>query len=395
MVNHKSYSLFIKGDMWNNYLFLYAVLLCFISSSPIFAAENNRVEKPSVIANEINREEVIGIMEKVADWQIHNFGINKKGHELDWTNATLYIGMMELAKLNEEEKYLNWLTDIGKRYLWQPNKRMYMADDIVVSQMYLDMYRRTGDKRMLNPTMARTEWVVNHPSINSLCLNYTKFETLERWSWCDALFMAPPVYVMMFNITGDAKYLIFMDREFKATYDYLYDKEEKLFYRDCNFFDKSEANGEKVFWGRGNGWVLGGLVRILQELPEGSDYRKFYEDLFVEMSERVVELQGADGYWRASMLDPNSYPNPETSSSGFFVYALAYGLSSGLLDKDKYMTPLIRGWDALTKAVYPDGKLGWVQPAGEDPRQTTRDMTDVFGVGAFLLAGSEVCKLNH
>jgi rhamnogalacturonyl hydrolase YesR len=243
--------------------------------------------------------------------------------------------------------------------------------------------------------MARTDWVVSHPSTNSLCLNYANYETLERWSWCDALFMAPPVYAKMYSITGHSKYLIFMDSEFRATYDYLYDKEEKLFYRDCNFFDKREANGEKIFWGRGNGWVMGGLVKVLQELPGDSNFRQFYEDLFVEMCGRIIKLQGEDGYWHASMLDPESYPSPETSSSGFFVYALAYGVNSGLLDKEKFMPHVNKGWDALVRAVYPDGKLGWVQPVGQDPKHTTQEMTDVYGVGAFLMAGSEVYKLEE
>ena len=334
---------------------------------------------------------VLAIMERVADWQIANQS-QVTHHDLDWTNAALYIGMAELASLAKDPKYERWLLNIGGKYRWQPNYDMYLADDIAVSQMYLDMYRRAGDKRLLDPTQARTEWVVRHPSASSLLYNGKDRSTLERWSWCDALFMAPPVYAQMYSITRDRKYLKFMDKEYKATYDFLYDKREKLFFRDHNYFDKREANGQKIFWGRGNGWVMGGLVKILKELPKGTRSRKFYEALLVEMSGRVAGLQDPDGYWHASLLDPETYPNPETSGSGFFVYALAYGINSRLLDKDKFMPVVLKGWEALQKAVFPDGKLGWVQPIGSNPRQTTKDMTEVYGVGAFLLAGSEVYR---
>jgi rhamnogalacturonyl hydrolase YesR len=185
-----------------------------------------------------------------------------------------------------------------------------------------------------------------------------------------------------------------MDGEFRATYDYLYDKEQMLFFRDCNYFSKRESNGQKVFWGRGNGWVMGGLTKILKELPADSHFRKFYATLYTEMSSKIASLQDQQGYWHASMLDQKSYPNPETSSSGFFVYALAYGINSGLLDKEKYMPIVKKGWDALVDAVFPDGKLGWVQPIGENPRSTTKEMTEVYGIGSFLLAGSEVYKLK-
>jgi unsaturated rhamnogalacturonyl hydrolase len=351
-----------------------------------------RTWEPGRFTSSVNKVQVLKIMEHVADWQLANQG-QVKYPDLDWTNAALYRGLIELASLSENSKYNQWLLALGWKYQWQPFYNMYMADDIAVSQFYLDMYKKMGDKRMLDPTMARTEWVVKHPSNSSLHIDYTNYLTLERWSWCDALFMAPPVYAQMYSITKESSFLEFMDKEYKATYNLLYDKEEKLFFRDWTFFNKKESNGKKVFWGRGNGWVMGGLVKILKELPESVPSRKFYGGLLVEMSERVSGLQDKDGYWHASLLDPGSYPNPETSCSGFFVYALAYGINSGLLDKEKYLPVVLRGWKALEKAVFPDGKLGWVQPVAQDPMETTIEMTEVYGVGAFLLAASEIYKL--
>ena len=182
------------------------------------------------------------------------------------------------------------------------------------------------------------------------------------------------------------KYIEFMNREYKATYDYLFDKEEELFYRDHRYFKQKEANGKKVFWGRGNGWVLGGLCEILQTLPRNNMHRQFYQDLFITLSNRIVRLQGKDGYWHASLLDPDSYPSPETSATGFIVYALAYGVNEGLLDKTVMIPAIEKGWKALVKAVEKDGKLGYVQPIGADPKKVTREMTEVYGAGAFLLS---------
>ena len=183
------------------------------------------------------------------------------------------------------------------------------------------------------------------------------------------------------------------DREYKATYEYLYDKEARLFYRDWRYFDDREDNGEKVFWGRGNGWVLAGLAELLQILPETNAYRDFYEDLFVDLASRLAGFQSPDGYWHASLLDPASYPSPETSATGFIVYGLAYGVNAGLLDAKAYTPVILKGWKALTDAVEPDGKLGWVQPIGADPRKVTREMTEVYGVGAFLAAGVQIYRM--
>ena len=325
------------------------------------------------------------VMEAVADWQIEHFD-KVKHHPLAWTNGTLYKGMMEWAKIAKDDQYTDWLYQIGKKHGWQPHYRMYHADDVVVCQMYLEMYRQKKDNRLLAPTQARLEYVMHHPSPASLLIEESK----DRWSWCDALFMAPPVYAQLAELTGEERYLEFMHKEFKATYDFLYDKESHLFYRDHRYFfhKKQEQNGEKIFWGRGNGWVVGGLVSLLKELPQDSKYRPFYEQLFKEMIQKIASCQEKSGFWHASLLDPKSYPYPETSASGFFCYAIAYGINAGLIDKEKYLPIVTKGWKALVSAVYADGKLGWVQPIGKDPKSVDATMTEVYGVGAFLLAGT-------
>ncbi|MGA9118510.1 MAG: glycoside hydrolase family 88 protein [Bacteroidota bacterium] len=334
------------------------------------------------------------VMAGVADWEIahHDTVIH---HDLDWTNGALYAGMMAWARMAGDDKYLNWLRQIGTRNNWEPGPDIYNADDQCVSQMYLDMYRINGDRRIIAPTLARIDWVLAHPSTSTMMLDYNDHSTLERWSWCDALFMAPPVYARLASITGEKKYVDAMAKEYQATYDLLYDREEHLFYRDHRYFQQRESNGRKVFWARGNGWVMGGLVSLLKELPRDNGHRAFYLSLFREMAERVASLQSEDGYWHASLLDSESYPNPETSGTAFFCYALAYGINAGLLEREIYLPHVKRAWRGLVEAVDADGKLGWVQPIGADPKKVERSMTEVYGAGAFLLAGSEVIGLSE
>jgi unsaturated rhamnogalacturonyl hydrolase len=113
------------------------------------------------------------------------------------------------------------------------------------------------------------------------------------------------------------------------------------------------------------------------------------------MSARLVQLQQPDGLWRSSLLDPAAYPGGETSGSGFDCYAMAWGLNQGILDRATYLGPVQKAWTALTTVVSPEGRVGWVQPIGADPRRDfSADSWEVYGTGAFLLAGSEVLKLK-
>lgn len=361
-----------------------------------FACNTAALAGNPVRQGEYDKKQVIEIASKVADWQIETFkdNIYGKNEPKGWIAGAFYMGLFDFAELTNNPGYFDWLIKLFNRNYWQVADRMYHADDVCVSQTYIDLYTKFGEKKMLLPTLARIDWVVNNPSDGEMEIDYSRPSTYERWSWCDALFMAPAVYSRLYTLTGNKKYMIFADSEFKTTCDFLFDKKESLFYRDSRYFNQREANGEKVFWGRGNGWVMGGLSELLKTLPAGDrEYRPFYEGLFRQISTRLLKLQSPDGYWHASLLDPESFPSPETSATGFIVYGLAYGINQGYLPKEEFLPAVMKGWKALTSAVEENGKLGWVQPVGADPRKTTREMTELYGSGAFLMAACEIYKL--
>lgn len=347
-----------------------------------------------------NKKQVYLTMKSVADWQVDNFEQQvKKGSGYKnshaywaWTNGALYVGMYEWSTISKDAKYIDFLENIAKKVNYEPGPNEFHADDICVGQLYFRLYERDKDPIMIKPTLERMDMVLANRPIGNL--DFSRPGNQNRWSWCDALFMAPAVYVSASRVTKDMKYIKFMNEEFRATYDTLYNKNEKLFFRDTSYKNRKEANGKNVFWGRGNGWVIGGLCQILEKMPVNYPDRPFYENLFKEMMSGIVQRQDPKGNWHASMLDPESYPNPETSASAFFTYGLAWGINHGLLPEKEYKPFALKAWNSLCQAVHPDGKLGFIQPIGADPKNVTFDMTEVYGVGAFLLAGSEMYKMK-
>jgi rhamnogalacturonyl hydrolase YesR len=111
------------------------------------------------------------------------------------------------------------------------------------------------------------------------------------------------------------------------------------------------------------------------------------------MAAKILKVQHADGLWRASLLDPDSYPRRETSGSSFYTYALTWGINHGYLDRAATEPAVLRAWAGLVACVDPDGKLTHVQPIGADPKTFDETATEIYGVGAFLLAGSEIYRL--
>lgn len=363
-----------------------------IISSSAFSQE--QAAKP--FKDDINKSDIKNILKAVADWQIKTPLAHSPA---DWTNGALYAGMVEWAGISGDDAYYTWLKGMAEKNSWSYNVssnplRRYFADDYCVGQVYIELYRKYKDKKMIESMRTYLDKILKDPATGSLEFKNTdKYWSIQRWSWCDALFMGPTVWAKMANVTGRKKYLNFMYQEYKATSDYLYDKAEFLYYRDSRYFTKKEANGTKVFWGRGNGWVFAGLPIIIRELPSKFVHKDYFVTIYKEMAAKILSLQSEDGYWHASLYDPASYPNPEMSATAFFVYGMAWGVNNGYLDKEKYLPAIIKGWKSMVASVWPDGKVGFIQPVGADPKSVTREMTEVYGVGGFLMAGTEITRL--
>ena len=174
---------------------------------------------------------------------------------------------------------------------------------------------------------------------------------------------------------------------------FYYDTAEHLFFRDETFFKIREPNGAKIFWSRGNGWVIGGLVRVLQYLPKNDPYRPKYECQLREMLTRVKEIQGKDGLWGAGILDRDTHKQAETSGSAFFIYGMAYAMNEGIVEKEAFMPSVEKAWNAICKYVNLDGRFIGTQPIGDSPVKYDEKYTMPYGVGAFLLAAGEMYKL--
>jgi rhamnogalacturonyl hydrolase YesR len=319
-------------------------------------------------------------MRKVGDWQMKK---SRADFNQDWTYAALYAGYMAASKALPDPRYEKAMLDMGNEFDWKLGPRLAHADDQAIGQTYLELYKDYHQPGMILPTEKQFDELMKMPD------NPNK----PVWWWCDALFMAPPVWVRLYSATGNRAYLNYMDHEWWITSNLLYDPQEHLYFRDATYLHKHEPNGRKLFWSRGNGWVMAGLARVLDEMPKDYPTRQKYVDQFQQMAARVASIQSPDGLWRPGLLDPDAYPLPEVSGSGFFVYALAWGVDRGILVRAIYLPVVKKGWAGLVSHVYIDGRLGCIQPIGAAPGQYQVASSYVYGVGAFLLAGSEVDRL--
>jgi unsaturated rhamnogalacturonyl hydrolase len=348
---------------------------------------------------------ILPLLEKCADAQLD---LMAGKTPIDWTAATFEIALARLSHVSSNPKYQAAEEHIADTRKWAVNagrNRRFFADDQAVGQMYIDLAVTKGDLKLLDPLISEETAMLSQfedfkPQVQNgnwdNDKNAQKMEVIPWW-WCDALFMNPALLVRLSVVTGDNKFIDAMDKQYDVTTKLLYDPEEHLYYRDNRFPPMRTKNGKKVFWSRGDGWVMAGLANMLTYMPDNYPAREKYVARFKAMADKLLTLQNPDGLWSPSLLDPEDPAYEETSGSAFFVYAFAWGVNHHLLDQAKFQPAIDKGWAALVNHLRPDGQLGFVQPVGYQPEKGTpinADNTQYYGNGAFILAGTEVMKLH-
>ncbi|NCB84007.1 MAG: glycoside hydrolase family 88 protein [Bacteroidia bacterium] len=344
------------------------------------------------------KEEVISIIQQVNNYWQKNNPVHGRAF---WDNAAYHTGNMEAYFVTKNPEYLKFSEDWAIHNEWKGAKSndkskwkytygetdeyVLFGDFQICFQVYADLYMIQQDPVKI----ARAIEVMEYQMSTS---------QNDYWWWADGLYMVMPVMTKLYKITRNEVYLQKLKEYLSYSDSIMYDEEARLYYRDAKYvYPKHKTlSGKKDFWARGDGWVFAGLAKVLNDLPPNHADRNRYVSRFKAMAESIAACQQPEGYWTRSMLDATHAPGPETSGTAFFTYGLLWGMNNRILDNSVYQPVVEKSWNYLTKtALQSDGKVGYVQPIGEKaiPGQVVdANSTANFGVGAFLLAASEMVR---
>ena len=316
-----------------------------------------------------------------------------------WTRAVYYEGLMALYGIDPQQRYLDYTAKWADFHKWTPRNGVKTtdADDQCCEQTYIEYYLLTG-KGTLEPTKENLEHQMVTPNRKANDALY------GHWTWVDAIQMAMPVYIKMYAITKDKKYLDYAMRSYDWTRNTCgggcFNVKEGLWWRDADYVPPyKEKDGKNCYWSRGNGWVYAALVRCMDVLsPKDKAYKQLKKD-FILMSEGLLKCQHEDGFWHASLVSDVDYPGPEMTGTALFLYGMAWGIQKGILKDQQYRPACDKAWSALKSCLHSDGFLGWNQGTGKDPSagqpvtfNSVPDFED-YGTGCYLLGLSEYYKL--
>lgn len=312
-----------------------------------------------------------------------------------WTRAVYYEGLMGLYSVKPAKEYYNYAEEWGVKHKWglRGGAATRNGDNQACGQTYIDLYQIDKQPERIKEIKESIDLMMQSGKISD-------------WSWIDALQMGMPVFAKLGVVYKDEAYFEYMYKMYMhaktAEGGGLYNPAEGLWWRDKDFVPPyKEPNGKNCYWSRGNGWVIAALVRVLDIMPKNAPHRDEYLKTYKEMLAALVPLQRTDGFWNVSLHDPEHFGGKETSGTALFVYGMAWGINQGLIPAATYKPVLVKAWAAMMKdAVQADGSLGFVQGTGKEPKDgqpvtvSSRPDFEDYGLGCFLLAGTEVYKLK-
>lgn len=313
-----------------------------------------------------------------------------------WTRGVYYEGLMDLYRIDKKKEYYDYAVEWGEKHKWglRNGTTTRNADDQACGQTYIDLYMIDPQPERLADIKTTIDNMVNSPKA-------------DDWDWIDALQMAMPVFTRLGVLQNDTRYFdkmydLYSFAKYKHGGKGLYNPADKLWWRDKDFVPPyKEPNGEDCYWSRGNGWVVAALVRTLDMLPKSDPHYEEYLQDYKDLVQALLPVQRSDGFWNVSLHDPNHFGGRETSGTALFTYGMAWGINKGILSRDQYLPVVIRAWNAMSKdAVHKNGFLGYVQGTGKEPKDgqpvsyTSMPDFEDYGLGCFLLAGTEVYKLK-
>ena len=372
--------------------FIFAIILLMTVSA---AAQN--ADEVLEAARRVNNY----FMQKWPDPTVDTFVGRRRPSSL-WTRGVYYEGLMALYGIDPQPHYMKYVDDWANFHKWTPRNGTSTtnADDQCCMQTYLERYALIDNGQL---------------TIDSCRVNMEKQMAQGRvdyWTWIDAIQMAMPAYAKMYSITGDERYILFARDCYEWTRNVcgggLWNAQEGLWWRDADFTPPyKESDGNNCYWSRGNGWVVAALVRTIESIYNSQFIIHNETDVFLEelkadykaMMQALLKCQREDGFWNVSLVSPATFGGPETSGTALFLMGMAWGVRNGLLPADEYRAATDKAWNALAKAIHPNGFIGYMQGTGKEPKDgqpvtyaSVPDFED-YGAGCVLLGAVEYYKL--
>lgn len=321
-----------------------------------------------------------------------------------WGEALFGYALSELDALLGADEFTPFLTAYCDYYVAHPPIIDY-ADRAAPALITYAMQKKTGNPDYARLTQRVLDYIQNEPRLIGDAVNHLGSSLEGRWYpksiWVDSLMMFSVFPALYARENRDAQLLDFAARQVGVYSQYMQDPADRLWYHSYWVKAGRHHPKAKVYWGRGNGWVVCALPMILRHI--GADHLEFEGILRIyrETVEAVLKTQLADGTFR-TVLNKPSYR--ELSATALIAAGILDGVRRGWLDQ-KHLPAGIRAFRAVVDS-FGQGKNGLFMPEISAPtiplhilpltcyRLTPKGNNWPYGLAAVIFAAIAYAQLE-
>jgi rhamnogalacturonyl hydrolase YesR len=247
----------------------------------------------------------------------------------------------------------------------------------------LELYSDSADQRLLDRAveLARVLEATPHGQ-HGARLHRPDLAGWQQTVWVDCMHLDAPFLARLADVSGDRHWSQLAVDLLLGHSRVLQDSSTGLF---SHGFDDASGRANGVFWGRGQGWALLGLVETARILPDETEIR---DRLTAQVNGLVATESNDPGQWHTVVDHTETYLEP--SVSAYVALGVGRAVRDGLISNEHW--PLVTRALAATRAALDDyGALRGVSdatPVGHDAAHYAARPRGVFawGQGAALLA---------
>ena len=267
-----------------------------------------------------------------------------------WGEALLGYALDELDKARGTEKYTPFLTKYCD-YWVKADPAVDQSDTAAPGLVTYAMYKRTGNPAYKKLTDKVLHYIRHEPRLYLDCLNHLgssgKGKLYPKSVWIDSVMMFSVFTSLYARENGDAELLEFAARQPKQYASMMFDPTDHLWAHSYWVNFKKPFPRKKLYWGRGNGWVVCGFPMILDQI--GKEHPKAGEiiEIYRQTCEALLACMGEDGAFNTLLKYP-SYR--ELSATALISAGWMHGVRQGYLD-EKYLEPAVRAFRVCVEAL--------------------------------------------
>lgn len=268
-----------------------------------------------------------------------------------WGEALLGYAMSELDQLTGRDDYTDFLTAFCDYYVANPPKTD-QSDTTAPALITYAMQKKTGKDEYAALTKQAIDYIQNEPRLIGDALNHlgnsSKSHIYPKSIWVDSLMMFAMFTSLYAREQSDEKLLDFAARQPEQYAGYMMDPGDHLWYHSYWVKQKTHYPKKKLYWGRGNGWVICSFPMILDQLGEHKDTGKI-KQILADTSKALLNCQREDGTFE-TILNKMGKTYRELSATALIAAGWMHGVRKGYLDR-RYLEPALKAYEAVSEAV--------------------------------------------